>query len=112
MFIWAKFKGDVNFRDANFKGNTYFSMVTFSKKTDFSHCIFKERSSFALCSYHSEIYLNGVTGFSNMLIEWKYNPAKFGEQENPSIVRLVSIHDRNLLILIKKAHFMVDKIFY
>ena len=79
-YFWgATFSGDAYFTRAIFYEKVYFSDSNFSMHVNFSDCDFRRGSKFIACLYSEKaaISFENVMGFSNMQIEWEYDPEKF-----------------------------------
>lgn len=94
LFPAAVFREKANFQHAHFGGSAGFPVVDFHDEVDFATvtfggpviftgCSLRDKSRLTGCLYEdeSEIDCAGVTGFTQMLAEWWYNPSY--DQEGP-----------------------------
>ena len=76
-FQAARFSTYAKFWKAHFSDVTNFSLVQFSGVADFGEAKFKDASIFVACLYGRPTNFRDVIGFSNMQMEWTYDPGKF-----------------------------------
>jgi len=98
-FDHADFEG-VSFKDANFAGEISFKYCKFNDSSDFRWCLYPE---------NFKVDFSGVTGFSNMLNEWEYDP-QFDNDKNGLIDYSGNNRDQNRRGL--KGHFKYNETFY
>jgi len=101
-FFEAKFSS-ASFRKAKFSSAS-FRKAKFSKQADFSWCKFEKAASFAGCLFNPEnkIMFDNVTDFSNVLMEWVYEPIRWGEEKDEMNIELRGL----------KGHLKYNETFY
>ena len=101
-FRETKFLARTHFMGTQFSDETVFDQVKFFKTANFLRSKFQGSSSFQGCYYHNHIYFGDVTGFSNMQMEWEYDPEKFRAEKEEDNAKLRGL----------KNHIYYNETFY